>query len=130
MTGIGVEGSDEQHYDIKVTDKSISVGWIRERADKNEFQLTGHTHKERQEETIIAKEIRDALMKAETLENYSDDPRGLSFLVSGLSGGRAIHVVCGRTKCDWLPVITVYISGPPKSMDERTRTKRGDKGAA
>ncbi len=52
-------------------------------ANKREFQLTGRAHKERQEETIKAKEIRDALMKCEILENYPDDPRG-----AGLSGIR------------------------------------------
>ena len=125
-----MEGGDEQAYGMKIGDKSISVGWIRDRANKNEFQLTGHAHKERQEETIKAKEIRDALIKGEILENYPDDPRGPSCLVSGLSGGRAIHVVCGRTKGDWLLVITVYISGPPKWINERTRAKRGDRDAA
>jgi hypothetical protein len=35
----------------------ISVAWIRERANKNEFQLTGHAHKERQEEVIKTKDV-------------------------------------------------------------------------
>lgn len=121
-----MEGNDEQAYGIEISDKSISVGWIRERANKREFQFTGHAHKERQEETIKAKEIRDALMKCELLENYPDDPRGASCLVLGYSEGRAIHIVCGRTKCDWLLVITVYIPKPPKWINERKRAKRGD----
>jgi hypothetical protein len=108
----------------------ISVAWIRERANKNEFQLTGHAHKERQEEVIKTKEIREVLMKCEILENYPDDPRGPSCLVLGYSGGRAIHVVCGRTKGDWLLVITVYIPRPRKWINERTRAKRGDKDVA
>jgi hypothetical protein len=56
-------------------------------ANKREFQFTGHAHKERQEETIKAKEIRDALMKCEILEDYPDDPRGASCLVLGYSEG-------------------------------------------
>ena len=48
--------------------KLINVGWIRNRANKNEFQLTGHAHKERQEEVIKTKEIREALMKGEINE--------------------------------------------------------------
>jgi hypothetical protein len=47
-----MEGSDEPPYDIEIGDKSISVSWIRERANKKKFQLTGHAHKERQEEVI------------------------------------------------------------------------------
>lgn len=125
-----MEGSDEQHYDIEIGNKLINVGWIRNRANKNEFQLTGHAHKERQEEVIKTKEIREALMGGEILENYPDDPRGPSCLVLGYSGGRAIHVVCSRTKGDWLLVITVYIPRPPKWINERKRTKRGDKDVA
>jgi len=121
-----MEGNDEQAYGIEISDKPISVGWIRERANKREFQLTGHAHKERQEETIKAKEIRDALMKCEILENYPDDPRGASCLVLGYSEGRAIHVVCGRTKGDWLLVITVYIPRPYKWITHRLGAKRGD----
>jgi hypothetical protein len=120
-------------FDIEIGDKSIGIGWIRKRANKNEFQLTGHAHKERQEEVIKTKEIREALMKGEILENYPDDPRGPSCLVLGYSGDRVIHVVCGRTKGDWLLVITVYIPRPPKWINERTRAKeakRGDKDAA
>ena len=52
-----MEGSDEQHYDIEIGNKLINVGWIRNRANKNEFQLTGHAHKERQEEVIKTKDV-------------------------------------------------------------------------
>ena len=124
-------GGDDHHpYDTEIDGISIRVGWIQERANKNEFQLTGHAHKERQEDAIKAEEIRRALMNAEILENYPDDPRGPSCLVLGYSRGRAIHVVCGRTKGDWLLVITVYLSGPSKWINARTRTKRGDNDVA
>ena len=114
----------------EIGDNSIRVGWIRERANKKEFQLTGHAHKERQEEAIKAEEIRKALMNGEILENYPDDPRGPSCLVLGYSGDRAIHVVCGQTKGGWLLVITVYIPRLPKWINGRKRAKRGDKDVA
>ncbi|MCK4732267.1 MAG: DUF4258 domain-containing protein, partial [Methanophagales archaeon] len=77
-------GGDDHHpYDTEIDGISIRVGWIQERANKNEFQLTGHAHKERQEDAIKAEEIRRALMNAEILENYPDDPRGPSCLVLG-----------------------------------------------
>lgn len=74
--------SDAQPYDIETGGKSISVAWIRERANKNELQLTGHAHKERQEEFIKTKEVREALMKCGILENYPDDPRVMTELLS------------------------------------------------
>lgn len=99
----------------------IEVGWIQERACRNEFQLTEHAHKERQEENIETGEIREALMNCEMLESYPEDPRGLNCLVLGYSGLRPIHVVCGRARNGWLLVITVYIPQPPKWVDPRTR---------
>ena len=122
--------SKGQPYGIGIGGKSVSVVWIQERANKNEFLLTGHAHKERQEEFIKTKEIRAALISGEILENYPDDPRGPSCLILGFSEGRAIHVVCGRTKGDWLLIITVYIPTLPKWINERKRAKRGDKDGA
>jgi|LGVF01.1.fsa_nt_gb hypothetical protein len=130
IRGNTIDGGDVQPHNMEISDKSITIGWIREKATENEFQLTGHAHKERQEEVIKTKEIRDALMQGELLENYPDDPRGPSCLVLGYSEGRAIHIVCGRTRVDWLLIITVYMPGPSRWINQRTRIKRGDRDAA
>jgi len=45
----------------------IDVEWIKEKARKNEFELSGYAHKERQEETISTWEIQEALVKCEIL---------------------------------------------------------------
>ena len=92
-------------------------------ASSNQFQLTEHAHKERQEEAIELREIKEALMTCELLEDYPHDPRGASCLVLGYSGEKPIHVVCGRARNEWLLVITVYIPKPPKWVDPRTRAK-------
>ena len=86
----------------------IDVEWIKEKAKKNEFELSGHAHKERQEETISTWEIQEALVECEILESYPKDPRGPSCLAFGYAKGRPIHLVCGRGKNDWLLIITVY----------------------
>ena len=99
----------------------IHVDWIKEKARENEFQLSGHAHKERQEETIHTWEIREALINCEILENYPKDPKGPSCLVLGYAMGRPVHVVCRRAKNDWLLIITVYIPKPPKWIDPKTR---------
>jgi hypothetical protein len=39
----------------------MDAEWIKERARRNEFQLSGHAHRERQEEAINTWEIREAL---------------------------------------------------------------------
>jgi hypothetical protein len=99
----------------------IHADWVKEKARENEFQLSGHAHKERQEEAIHTWEIREALINCEILENYPKDPKGPSCLVIGYAMGRPIHIVCGRVKNDWLLIITVYIPKPPKWIDPKTR---------
>ena len=101
----------------------MKIDWIQEMAGKSQFQLTEHAHKERQEEAIELKEIREALTRCDTLEAYSGDARGASCLVLGYSGDRAIHIVCGKAKNQWLLVTTVYIPKLSKWIDPRTRAK-------
>ena len=101
--------------------ETIPIDWIIERVRRNEFQLSGHAHKERQEEAIYTLEICEALMNCEILVNYPKDPKGPSCLVLGYAAERPIHIVCGRAKNDWLLIITVYIPKPPKWLDPKTR---------
>ena len=104
--------------------EGIDVEWIKEKAKRNEFELSGHAHKERQEETISTWEIQEALVGCEVLESYSEDPRGPSCLVLGYVKERPIHVVCGRGKNDWLLIVTVYVPRSPKWVDPKTRGGR------
>ncbi|MDE2058980.1 MAG: DUF4258 domain-containing protein [candidate division NC10 bacterium] len=103
----------------------ITVEFIREKVEQREFLLSFHAHQERQEEAIETAEIREALLDAEILESYPEDPRGASCLALGFSKGQPIHVVCGRSKSDWLLIITVYIPREPKWRDPRTRRREG-----
>lgn len=103
---------------------TIDVEWVKEKARNNEFQLSGHAHKERQEETINTWEIREALMGCEILESYPKDPKGSSCLVLGYAKGRSIHIVCGKAKNNWLLIITVYIPVLPKWLNPKTRGGR------
>jgi hypothetical protein len=64
------------------------------------------------------------LTGCEILKSYPKDPKGPSCLVLGYARERPIHIVCGKTKNNWLLVITVYIPIPPKWLDLRTRGGR------
>lgn len=108
----------------------LNAEWIKQKATKNEFQLSGHAHKERQEEAINTWEIREALMECEILESYPKDPKGPSCLVLGYAKERPIHIVCGRGKNDWLLIITVYIPRAPKWIDPKTRGGRENERAS
>ena len=73
---------------------------------------------------ISKDEIRDVIKKGEIIEDYPDDPRGHSYLVSGETrADRIIHIVCSP-KDEYLAVITAYIPDPNKwESDFKTRIK-------
>ena len=103
----------------------MDIEVIKHKVRLNEFILSGHAHKERQEEEIEIRHIKEALSNGEIIEDYPDDPRGPSCLILGFSENRPIHLVCGWTKSNWLLVITVYIPQLPKWIDAKTRAKKG-----
>ncbi len=73
---------------------------------------------------ISKDEIHDVIKKGEIIEDYPDDPRGHSYLVSGETRARRIiHIVCSP-KDEYLAVVTAYIPDPDKwESDLKTRIK-------
>ncbi|MBU0512040.1 MAG: DUF4258 domain-containing protein [Chloroflexi bacterium] len=47
---------------------------------------------------MLIHDLETAIFNGEILEDYPDDPRGSSCLVSGYSRNQAIHIVCGYTE--------------------------------
>lgn len=103
---------------------------IREKVQREEFELGLHAHQERQAEEVTIEDVKIALLNGEIIEEYPDDPRGESCLVLGRSKNRFLHSVCGWKANGWLFIITVYIPQPLKWIDERTRRKRGEENDA
>lgn len=62
---------------------------------------------------ITTANIRAVIYHGEIIENYPDDIRGHSCLMSGFADGRPLHVVCAP-KDDYLAIITAY---PPDSQE-------------
>ena len=63
----------------------------------------------RPERMISPTEIKKVISDGEIIEDYPDDPRGHSCLLTGEgSGGRTIHLVCAP-KEEYLAIITAYI---------------------
>jgi len=104
----------------------MTIDEIRRLVRTGLYEVSIHAQQERLEDDLDINEIEKALLEGELIEDYPNDPRGPSCLVGGLAGAKSIHVVLGwatrkqqaeRT----LRVITVYIPGPPKWKDLRTR---------
>ena len=66
-------------------------------------------------------EIKDALLNSHIIEDYPDDKRGHSCLVSGKTAdNRNLHIVCGISE-DMVWVITTY---EPSQEEWETPEKR------
>ena len=58
---------------------------------------------------IRREDVRQVIADGEVIEDYPDDARGQSCLLSGVGiDGRPLHVVCAPTE-DYLAVITAYV---------------------
>ena len=104
----------------------MEIEKIRDKIQKEEFEISFHAEKERYAEDITIPDLENAISNGEILENYPDDPRGESCLILGYSQNRPIHIVCGYSFANSIRIITVYIPKPPKWIDEKTRVKGGE----
>ena len=101
-------------------------GEIQRLVGQGRYEVSAHAQRERLAEDLDVVELEGAIEQGELLEEYPDDPRGWSCLVLGYAGARPVHVVLGwahsRREDARVPrIITVYVPGPPKWRDSRTR---------
>jgi len=77
------------------------------------------------ERMISAAEVREVVLQGEVIEDYPEDARGHSCLLTGETAlGRIIHVVCSQ-KEEYLAIITAYIPDAAE-WDESRRQRRKD----
>lgn len=92
----------------------MDIQWIKDKIYNDEFFLSLHGDKERQNDNLSISEIKEALMNGIIIENYDDTGRGESCLIAGFTDyGKPIHIVCGQM-FEKVVIITVYIPSPPK----------------
>jgi len=96
---------------------------IRERVRRGDYVISfTHTEKLR-ERKISADDVEEAICDGALIENYPDDARGPSCLILGRSGGRPLHVVCGRLEEQRILIITAY-EPDPAEWESNWRTRR------
>ena len=92
----------------------IEIEWIQRNVRENEYYFSAHADQERQNENLTITELEEALLYGRVLEQYEDTGRGESCLVVGFTtGGKPIHVLCGR-RGEYLVIVTAYIPTLPK----------------
>ena len=100
----------------------MNISFIRKKAREQQYDLSEHAHRERQEEQITTDEIEKTLLKGDIIEQYPNDPRGQSCLLAGIDFIQPLHVVCGK-RGKKLLIVTVYRPKKPVWIDYKTRAK-------
>jgi hypothetical protein len=96
---------------------------IRRQAEAGEIHVTRHALGEMTSRGISLKDVVDAVMSGEILENYPSHQRGSCCLVNGMTTkGRPLHVVC-TTAQPTLIMITSYQPQMPKWKTPHERNR-------
>lgn len=100
----------------------MDISFIRNKIKSQEYDLSSHAHRERQEEQITIAEIEQALLAGDIIEKYPSDPRGGSCLVAAKVEIKPLHIVCGK-RDNRLLVVTVYRPKSPMWENYKKRAK-------
>ena len=67
----------------------MDVGTIRRLAAEGRYEFSKHAEKEREGDMIPVRELEEALVNCEVIEDYPDDPRGPGLSGPGILGSKA-----------------------------------------
>jgi hypothetical protein len=99
---------------------------VKELIREGTFRLTLHAEIERDADQISMIELEEALLynHSEIIEDYTEDPRGHSFLILGVTKKQqAIHALCSIHE-ETLIVITIYRPDPDLWIDWKKRRSK------
>ena len=69
----------------------MDIKFIREKIKKQEYDLSSHAHRGRQEEQITIAEIEQVLLLGDIIEKYPKDERGESCLIAAKVENKPLH---------------------------------------
>jgi len=97
---------------------------IRVQINEENVRVTQHAHQKMVKEGITLKDVLEAVIEGQIIENYTEHLRGPCCLINGTtSRGRPLHIVC-TTNQPALIIITVYEPKPPKWINPVERRKQ------
>lgn len=77
-----------------------------------------------EERLISTEEVREAVAEGKIIESRPDDPRGQTFLLSGVTKkNRTLHVVCSP-KEKFLVIVTAYVPDPTEWSADFTERRK------
>lgn len=103
----------------------MDINLIRQAVILGRYEVSQHAERERRNDGLNLADIKNSVQVGGVIEEYPDDPRGASCLVSGRArDGRPVHLVIGFLPREWIRIITVYVPDPKKwESDWKTRKK-------
>jgi hypothetical protein len=97
------------------------ISRIKQHIQSENYQFRKHALERASERGIQPLDVKEAILSGNIIEDYPDDPRGMSCLVCGKTFvGDYLHIVCGLVD-DTLWVVTVYKPEPEEWIDHMTR---------
>ncbi|HEY0082903.1 MAG TPA: DUF4258 domain-containing protein [Pyrinomonadaceae bacterium] len=98
------------------------ISEIREKIAAGEFEFSGHAVDQSILRRISVRELYEAMVVAEIIEDYPDDKYGPSCLVLGYTQAqRPLHVQCSHPSRPLLKIITLYEPDPTLWIDLKVR---------
>lgn len=95
---------------------------VREQLATGAFEFSRHAFRRAVERNISEREIREAAVQAEIIENYPEDKYSPSGLLRGFTAaGRPLHFQVSFAETDLTKIITIYEPDPSEWFDYRTR---------
>ena len=98
----------------------LSIEIIRALAKNDQFLISNHARVRMFQRNISTDQIKQILLSAETIEEYSRDTPCPSALLLGYIEKEPFHLVLGQCK-DHLRIITVYQPNKNKWIDYKIR---------
>ncbi len=82
---------------------------IRHKIINNEYEYSQHALSQSILRKITVKEVKEAILQGEIIENYPHDKYGASCLIFGLTETkRPLHIQCSYPSRTLIKIITIY----------------------
>lgn len=95
---------------------------IREKIRSAQFEFSKHATDQSIKRDISVREIKEAILNGEVIEDYPDDKYGPSFLIFGrTSEARPLHIQCSYPQRPLVKIITLYQPDPNRWINFRRR---------
>ena len=106
--------------DLKMDSQEAAARIVKSMKENN-FIVSEHIVRFIMAGKITVRMIRDAALSGKIIEVHKHPARGNSFLMTGFSGEKPVHLVCSFNNPDIMMLLFVYIPSLPVWKDHLTR---------